>query len=389
MSYALALKQKTNAPVASWLYSGFIRQQPHNQREGAFNMYRYHIGVDYHKKYSYMVVKDTKGKVLRSGQVINTKRNVKEFLKPFSEEGHAVLEATRNWVVMHDWLEDIVEDVRLANPIKVKAIAEAKIKTDKIDSNVLSDLLRADLIPEAHVPSPRARTMRLALRQRMFFVRLRTMVKNRVHTVFDRYPEQLKKFKLQTDLFGSEGRRQLNEIAVSEIDRILIDRELSFIDELNEYVKDSEATIKEYSVGNGNVTRLKSLPGIGEFLARLIDAEIDDIGRFSSAKKLAAYAGLVPSTYSSGGKTFNGRIIKGGNKWLRWAFVEAVSPACRTDDSLKEGYERIKAKKGYNKARVAIARKLLTLAYHVLKEKRNYRPLNKSERELRKVLQSS
>ena len=351
-------------------------------------MAKYHVGVDYHKKFSYIVVKDDAGKSVRSGQVLNQRKSVEDFLEPFSEDAQAVLEATRNWTVMHDWLEEIVDDVKLANPIKVKAIAEAKIKTDKIDATILSDLLRADLIPEAHVPSLKARTMRLALRQRMFFVRIRTMAKNRIYTIFDRYPEQKKDLELQTDLFGKAGREQLQTLKVAEMDRILIDRELQLIDELNFLVRETEGTIKEHSRENENIIRLKSIPGIGEFFARLIDAEIDDVNRFFNAKKLAAYVGLVPSTYSSGGRTFHGRIIKGGNKFLRWAFVEAVWPAIRKDEILRMQYENLKVKKGVNKAKVAIARKLLHIAYQVLKEKRNYRPLNKLERE-RKVLQAS
>ncbi|MCB4860668.1 transposase, partial [Sphingobium sp. PNB] len=111
---------------------------------------------------------------------------------------------------------------------------------------------------------------------------------------------------------------------------------------------------------------------LGEFFARLVAAEIDDVSRFRSPRKLAAYAGLVPSTYSSGGKTFNGRIIKGGNKWLRWAFVEAVVPAIVSDPALKFEYYRHKTTKGANRAKVAVARKLLTIAYHVLRDKREY-----------------
>lgn len=379
---------KENAPARSW-YSGDVEVFRNHSQEGASMSYKYHIGVDYHKKYSFMVVKDDRGKVLRSGQVVNQKKQIEKFVEPFAKEGHAVIEATRNWVVIHDWLEEMMDEVVLANPLKVKAIAEAKIKTDKIDGNVLADLLRVDMIPEAHVPSKPARQMRVALRERMFFVKLRTMVKNRIHVIFDRYPEEARKFKAQTDLFGKAGREILRQVKVSDLDRTLIDRELGLLDELGGLIKSAEATIKEYSAGNENVARLKTIPGVGEFFARLVDAEIDDINRFRNAKKLACYAGLVPSTYSSGGKTFNGRIIKGGNKWLRWAFVEAVIPAVGCDDELKDEYERLKAKKGYNKAKVAIARRLLTIAFHVLKEKRNYRRLNKPEREMKKLLRSS
>lgn len=334
--------------------------------------YDYHIGVDYHKAYSHLVVQDTSGKTLRSGRVRNDRRSVGNFLSPFSDNAHAVMEATRNWTVMYDWLDEICDEVVLAHPLKVKAIAEAKIKTDKIDATILSHLLRADLVPMAHAPSHRAREVRLALRERMFYVRLRTMVKNRVVTAFDRYPEQTAALKQCRDLFGTAGRKQLAEIEVSKIDRIQIDRSLAFIDDIECRIKQCEETIKTLSKGNANVKRLKTLPGIGEFFARLIDAEIDDISRFHSAGKLAAYAGLVPSTYSSGGKTFHGRIIKQGNKWLRWAFVEAVAPAVATDPELKDYYERHKHAIGTNRAKVATARRLLTIAFRLLRDGRSY-----------------
>jgi hypothetical protein len=176
----------------------------------------------------------------------------------------------------------------------------------------------------------------------MFYVRLRTMTKNRVVTGFDRYPEQTAQLKKLGDLFGKAGRKQLAQVGVSQIDRIQIDRSLAFIGDINERIKQSEATIRAMTKANANVKLLKTIPGIGEFFARLIDAEIDDIARFRTPKKLAAYAGLVPSTYSSGGKTYHGKIIKQGNKWLRWAFVEAVAPAT-SDPQLRAQIPKSKA----------------------------------------------
>lgn len=333
--------------------------------------YDYHIGVDFHKAYSHIAVQDGNGKTVRSGRVRNDRQSVRNFLAPYSDNAHAVVEACRNWTVMYDWLEDICDDVVLAHPLKVKVIAEAKIKTDKIDATILSHLLRADLVPAAHAPSHRARELRSALRERMFYVRLRTMVKNRIVTAFDRYPEQTAQLKRCSDLFGTTGRQQLATLEVSELDRIQIDRSLGFIADINCRIKQAEATIKTLSKGNANVKRLKTIPGIGEFFARLIDAEIDDIGRFGSAKKLAAYAGIVPSTYASGGKTYHGRIIKQGNKWLRWAFIEAVAPAVASDPQLKELYQRLSTK-GSNRAKVVVARRLLTIAFQVLRDGRCY-----------------
>jgi transposase len=279
--------------------------------------------------------------------------------------------ATRNWTVMFDWLDEICDEVVLAHPLKVTAIADAKIKIDKIDATVLAHLLRAELVPTAHASSQRAGAVRLALRERMFDVRLRTMVKNRIVTTFDRNPEQTAALKRRRDLFGAAGRKQLAALEVSAIDRIQIDRSLGFIDDIARRIKACEGTIKTLSKGNANVRLLKTLPGIGEFFARLIDAEIDDIARFRSAGKFAAYAGLVLSTYSSGGKTVHGRIIKQGNKWLRWAFVEAVAPAVFCDPDMRADYRRLKVTKGANRAKVAAARRLLTIAFVVLRDGRS------------------
>lgn len=152
----------------------------------------------------------------------------------------------------------------LAHPLKVKAIADAKIKTDKIDATVLAHLLRADLVPEAWAPGEKARKLRIALRERMFYVRLRTMVKNRIVTVFDRYPEQTAQLKKLGDLFGKAGRQQLATLSVSEIDRIQINRGLDFIGDIDGRIRQSEATIRAMTKTNGNVKLLKTIPGIGE-----------------------------------------------------------------------------------------------------------------------------
>ena len=347
---------------------------------GAF-MANYNIGVDYHKKFTYFVVKDSKGKVLKNGQVINRRESVEKFLAGFTEDSSAVLESCRNWCVMHDWLEDIVDEVVLANPYKVKAIAEAKIKTDKIDASILADLLRADLVPSCYVAPRSVRDMRNLLRERIYFVRMRTMTKNRITTVFDRYPEQKSKFKSWTDLFGIRGRKQLDSINISEADRAMIDRELNYIDIINTFIKEIEEIIRDNFKLSKNAQILKSIPGIGEFFAMLIDAEIGDISRFKNEKALACYAGLVPSTYSSGGITHHGRLIKHSNKLLRWAFVEAIVPAIRSDEKLRFDYDQLRSRMNWNKAKVAMARKLLTVSFHCLSKQQKYKKLNQLELE--------
>lgn len=145
------------------------------------------------------------------------------------------------------------------------------------------------------------------------------------------------------------------------------------LDELDQHIARTDQRVTRLVEGDESVTLLKTIPGIGNFFAVLIAHEVDEIGRFAHEKKLFSYMGLIPSTYSSWGQTFHGRLTKQGNRYLRWAMVEAVWPALRTDGELRVYYERMKARKGPNPAKVATARRLATIVYRVLSQKRAYR----------------
>lgn len=331
----------------------------------------HYIGVDYHKRYSYIVVKDRDGNVERRGTVNNSREELWQFLEPY-QQGKAVLEATRNWGLIYDWLEEILDDVALAHPLKVRAIAEARIKTDKISADILCDLLRSDLLPEAYVPNKETREAKNVLRQRMFFVRIQTMVKNRIHTILDRHPEALSEAPDVSDLFGASGFEWLKQVVLPGQDNQLLPSELELLEVLKWKISESNGIVKELAKGDKRVKLLRSIPGLGPFFSVLVAKEVDDIGRFRDERKLCAYAGLVPSTYASGGKVFHGRITKTGNKWLRWAFIEAVQPAISSDADLYAYYQRLRIRKDANAARVATARRLLTIVYRVLSQQRLY-----------------
>lgn len=333
---------------------------------------QYYVGVDNHKKFSYLSVMDEKGIVVKEGKVVNTKEAVNRFLgKEYTKDTSAVLEAGRNWTVMYDWLEEQLDDVTLAHPMKVKAIAEAKIKTDKIDAKTLAHLLRCDLIPEAYVCNKEARITKNILRQRMFLVKLSTMVKNRIHLIIDRHPE-IKGQIDPSDLFGKQGLEWLKLVVLPKDDRKILDGEIELLEYLRQRIESSDHWIVQLGKDNTAVKLLMTIPGIGKFFALLIATEIDDITRFRDNKKFASYAGLIPSVHASADKRFYGRIIGHSNKYLRWAFIEAVWPAIRKDLPLRELYESLKARKGANKAKVAVARRLAIIAYSVLSQKRTY-----------------
>lgn len=330
-----------------------------------------YIGVDNHKKFSYLAVMDEKGKIVKEGRVGNSRESLVKFLGKEEEDRYAVLEAGRNWTVMHDWLEEEIEGVKLAHPKKVKAIAEAKIKTDKIDAKILAHLLRADLVPEAYVPKKNTRDVKNVLRQRMFFVKLSSMTKNRIHNILDRYPDIRGGIDL-SDLYGKQGMEWLKTVELPKEARKLLAEELELLEYLKGKIKISDSVVAYLGSKDKRARRLMTIPGIGKFFALLIAVEIDDIKRFRNKSKLASYAGLIPSVHSSADKTFYGKIVSHGNKHLRWAFIEAVWPAIKKDLRLRELYDKIKQRKKVNIAKVAVARRLCEIAYRVLAEDRDY-----------------
>jgi transposase len=331
------------------------------------------VGVDYHKAFSYGTIMTGTGQILKQGRFANHPEAVGRFLGEHGgDECSAVLEATRNWCVMHDWLEERTGQVTLAHPLKVRAIAEAKIKTDKIDATTLAHLLRCDLIPAAHVASPQARILKRLLRHRMFLVRVQTMAKNRIHTLLDRYPG-IRAQRRAEELFTKMGIAWMRQVPVDRHDRFVLDSELTFLEHIQEQIRQADRYLSTVGRRDRRVRNLETIPGIGRAFSLLLVSEIDDIHRFRTPKALHAYAGLVPSTYASGGHTFHGRITKQGNKYIRWAMVEAVWPAIQKNVQLNELYYRLAGRKGANCAKVGTAKRLLTIVYRILWENREYR----------------
>jgi len=330
--------------------------------------------VDFHKSYSYATIMNAQGQILKHGRFANHPDAVAKFLAPYAgADCSAVLEATRGWTVMHDWLEELTGTVTLAHPLKVRAIAEARIQTDKIGADTLAHLLRCDLIPAAYVCSNEARMIRRLLRHRMFLVCVRTQAKNRIHDLLDRYPLIRAEWKA-AELFSKVGVAWMRQIELPAQERFILDSELDLLEHLNSQIKQAEDLLKEVGRKDLRVQRLMTIPGIGKTLAMLVMAEIDDVERFARVENLHAYAGLIPSTHSSGGHTQHGSIIKTSNKYLRWAMIEAVWPAISCDVVLAQYYHRLAARKSANTAKVATARRLLAIVDHVLKENREYRP---------------
>jgi len=333
----------------------------------------YYVGIDYHKRYSVATVMNEAGAVMAQRTLANRLDDFRMFLKPFAE-AKAAVEATRSWAIPVEILEQLVDEVVLANPYLVKAIAKTKFgRNDKIDSGVLAKLLQLDWLPEAYLRSKVNRDQQIILRIRCFFVRQRTQLKNRIHDLIDRQSEPVREHaRTFSDLFGKKGLTWLRDLKLDDPYQSLLGRLLTAYDALSEQLAGSDELVKELFKADSNCQLVASVPGFGPFFAVLSNVEIGDIGRFPSSSQLCSYAGLVPWTASSGGKTWHGPIVKPSNRWLRWAFIEATIPAIVADDGLRSYYEYYRRLKGTKTAKVVIGRRLCCIVYRVLRQQTPY-----------------
>jgi transposase len=324
------------------------------------------IGLDVHRHYTVYARVDETGRVLARDRVAN------EELPRIIDQAHApcrvTLEATGNWGYVADLLQPIVDELVLAHPLQVRAIAAAKVKTDKIDATILAQLLRSDLIPRAYLAPPEVRDLRDLLRLRASLVRLRTAVKNKVHAILAKRGLRVP----VTDLFGRAGRRWLAEQVLSSVHQYAVQAYLAVIDAMDAEIARVSREIDQQAEQRQQTRWLTSIPGVGHYTALFLLSEIGDIHRFPDGDHLAAYAGLVPIVRASGGRARLGPITKQGSPWLRWLLVETVHRAVRRPGCLKERYERLRRRKGTAVATVAVARFLATCVYTLLSEGRPF-----------------
>ena len=244
----------------------------------------------------------------------------------------------------------------------------AKVKTDKVDARILAHLLRSDLVAESYVPPRNVREMRALVRHRLSLVQMRTMVKNKVHAITDKYGYRCE----YSDMFGKAGIQWLRAQEMSELDVLLLENHLSLIESINMQICRVDVAIRERACRDEDVRLLLSLTGVDVYTALLLRSEIGPIERFPSYKRLVSWAGLAPSVHQSGNVEFHGRITKRGSSILRWALVEAARIAVRHDDRMKAFYERVAKRRGDQKAAVAVACKMLKIAWFMLARHETY-----------------
>ncbi len=332
-----------------------------------------YIGIDLHKATAMITRMDQRGRILEQVQLRTDAASLGGYLRRVRPDTRIAVEATGNWVYLYELIEDRCPNLVLAHPLKTKAIASARIKTDKIDATTLAHLLRADLLPAAYIPPRPVRDTRELLRYRASLVRLRTQVKNKVHAI-------LMKNGIQTptkDAFGKKARSFLAQVPVRSCYRRALDGYLRVLEGLTAEMAPVTVAIEAQVQQDPQAQLLCTMPGIGPYSALLILSEIGDVRRFPDGRRLCSYAGLVPAVHASGGKTRHGRLTKQGSKWLRWILVEASTHAINGAPQFRSLYYRVAKKHGRNIGRVAVARAMLKAIYAMLRTGEVFRPMDK------------
>lgn len=334
------------------------------------------IGCDAHKKFSVFVAVNEKGHAGEALRVTHDRELYREFLSRLPAHSAIAVEATGSYSWLVDEMERLGHRPKLCNPLEAKRRMGLTNKTDKLDAKGLAILLRNGTLPEVWIPPSELRDHRELLRLRIFLVRMRTRVKNRIHATLGRHNIQVP----GADLFGVAARKQLG-MRLPELPvhcREAVEQELATVDFLKTQIESAERRLEGLRKMSVEADLLKTLPCVGEILSMVLMLEIGRVDRFPTAAHLASYAGLVPRVRSSGGHTRMGQVCGNVNRNLKWAFVEignlvVVNQHRLAGTHVVRLYQRVKRAKNHQKAVVAVGRHLAEAAWSVLTKQEVYR----------------
>jgi transposase len=327
------------------------------------------IGIDIHRTFGEVVIWN-KGILRHSGRVDMTRTALEGLGKTLDATDEVVIEATGNSMAAARVLSPFVARVVIANPLQVKAIAHAHVKTDKVDAGTLANLYAAGYLPEIWTPDAATERLRRLVARRYQIVRHRTRVKNEVHAILAAH---LVPKCPHADLFNQRGRAWLARQVVPDDERAAIERNIRELDRLTEDQADLDREIALSVMDDASVRRLMTITGVNLTVATGIMAAISDTARFKSPQKLVSSFGLNPRVRQSGlGAAHHGRISKIGRSHARAMLVEAAWAAAKAPGPLHAFFVRIRAKRGHQVAAVALARKLTVLCWHLLTKEEDY-----------------
>jgi transposase len=311
-----------------------------------------YTGIDLHKHTSYLTTVDFSDKIIKQANIKNVACNFVQYFSDLGTENIATVESTMTWYWLNDLLTTLQIPLVLAHAKFIKAIAYSKVKTDKVDSHTLAQLLRMDFIPAAHKISNEKRLLRDALRGRLKMVERHTSVINTIHLLLDKHnldtPDQL------------EGISRYQYQQLSELEALL-----------SKQILNLEKQLHPILIPDDNIQRLLWIPGIGKLNAFTILLEVDDINRFEDIKHFFSYCRLSPAARNSGGKSRQ-RRSKDGNRYLKLTFSNAAIHAIMYYPVIRNYYHSLLRRKNKPVARTIIAKELAEIAFNVLKLKTDF-----------------
>jgi transposase len=330
-----------------------------------------YIGLDVHKKWMQIAMLSPRGKVLFDGRTPARPDQLRGLARTLRPTDAVAFEATTNTWAIVALLEQRAGRVVVSNPMRTKAIASAKIKTDKVDARTLAHLLRLDYLPEVWRPDAQTILWRQCVRFSDRFVRRRTQLKNQIHAVFH---QNLLVYD-GTDLFGKSGRQWIDtqRAALPERHRFELDILRDELDHTDAVIALLEKDLATTAHPLDDVRLLMTIHGVDVYAALSLLAAIGDVKRFAAPKKLVSYFGLHSSVFQSADHCYTGPITKRGRSHARWVAIQSAQQFCRAHGPIAHFYRRIKKRKGHNVAIVAVARKLVTIAWHMLTNREPFR----------------
>jgi len=327
------------------------------------------FGLDVHREFAQVAIWQD-GLVRQAGQIAMTPEGLGVFADSLAPTDEVALEATGNTHAIVRLLRGRVARVVVSNPQKTRAIAEAKVKTDRVDAEILAQLLAADYLPAVWVADEDTQARRRQVARRAHIVRQRTRLKNQVQSILHR---NLIPRCPAADLFGIKGRRWLAEQELPADERQAVLALLRQLDFHAHELRLIDAELARVALGCQDTKRLMTIPGVDVAVAMSITAAVGDFSRFSSPNKLVRYIGLNPRVKQSGDQpAAHGRIAKQGRAHARGMLVEAAWVAVKTPGPLRAFYERVRARRGMQIAVVATARKLSVLCWHMITRGEDY-----------------
>lgn len=343
------------------------------------------IAFDSHKRYSQVAVEDKNANTLSEQRIYHRRGNIRDFLAGWDEGSPVAIETIGSWYWLVDEIEAAGMIPRLVDARKAKMMLCSVNKTDKLDARGLNKLQRAGTLPTVWIPPGELRDKRELPRTRMVFARMRTRLKNRIHSVFDKYGFQDQLCAI-SDIFGKQGRLIMKKCLVqlppqtAYTTRCLLDQ----LDVVVGRIDNIEQRMREVFERTQEVQLLDTLPAVGFILAVVISQEIGDISRFGTPQRLASYAGTTPRVHSSGGKTHYGKLRQDVNHYLKWAYCEAANSIAshykrNRSSHVDRLYARVRARRGHSKAIGAVARHLAEASWSVLSKQQVYQQPKRAE----------